>query len=153
MGNLIGIVGPSGHGKTTSLVPNEQLGIKGLNPKETVIINVSGKPLPFKNSRKIYNPDIPIMEGGNYIVTENAETIEKAINFINSRRPDIKHIVIDDAGYTMGLQVISKAKIKGFDKWTDLAVDHMRIINAARHPSIRKDLTIILIYHQEKGPD
>jgi len=40
MSELIGILGDSGKGKTTSL--------RNLDPEETVIINVSGKPLPFR---------------------------------------------------------------------------------------------------------
>ena len=44
MGYLIGIAGHSGSGKTTS--------IKNLNPKETFIVSITGKPLPFKGFRK-----------------------------------------------------------------------------------------------------
>jgi len=42
---LIGIVGATGTGKSTS--------IKHLNPKETYIINVAKKELPFKGSEKL----------------------------------------------------------------------------------------------------
>jgi hypothetical protein len=52
----------------------------------------------------------------------------------------------------MGLEVLAKAKNKGFDKWTDLAVNHMRIINAARSIK-RQDLNIIFTYHAEKAPN
>ena len=44
----IAIVGKSGTGKSTSLGQFPELGLKGLPPKETVIINVGGKDLPFK---------------------------------------------------------------------------------------------------------
>lgn len=40
MANLIAIVGGSGSGKSTSA--------RTLNPKETFVINVAAKPLPFK---------------------------------------------------------------------------------------------------------
>ena len=43
---LIGIVGATGTGKSTS--------IKHLNPKETYIINVAKKELPFKGSEKLF---------------------------------------------------------------------------------------------------
>lgn len=48
MSELIGVCGSSGTGKTTSIHGCEELGIIGVDPKETVIINVSGKPLSFK---------------------------------------------------------------------------------------------------------
>ena len=40
MGNVIGIMGESGGGKSFSL--------NGFEPNEVAIYNVSGKPLPFK---------------------------------------------------------------------------------------------------------
>ena len=39
----IAVVGKSGTGKSTSYGQFPELGIKGLNPKETVVINVRGK--------------------------------------------------------------------------------------------------------------
>ena len=49
MAEFVAIAGISGSGKSTS--------IKYLDPKETYLINVSGKNLPFKGSSKIYNVD------------------------------------------------------------------------------------------------
>ena len=46
MADIIGIVGQSGSGKSTS--------IRTLNPEETFIINTIGKPLPFPGSKKKY---------------------------------------------------------------------------------------------------
>ena len=46
---LIGVVGETGTGKSTA--------IKHLDPKETYIINVAKKELPFKGSGKLYNTE------------------------------------------------------------------------------------------------
>ena len=62
---LVGIVGSSGDGKSTSIFPNAEIGIEGLDPKETVIINVMGKPLPVRGAYKLYDPEKKITEGGN----------------------------------------------------------------------------------------
>ena len=43
----IAIVGQSGEGKSTSYGQIPELGIKGLNPKETLIINVARKGSSF----------------------------------------------------------------------------------------------------------
>ena len=90
----IAIVGASGTGKSTSYGQIPEIGIEGLNPKETVVINVSGKDLPFRGWKKSYNGEIPT--GGNYFQSAEAERIAKAIQFISEKRDDIKNIVIDD---------------------------------------------------------
>jgi ABC-type dipeptide/oligopeptide/nickel transport system ATPase component len=59
MSKLIGIVGDTGTGKSTS--------VKSLDPKTNFYINVASKELPFKGSSKIYNTD-----SKNYIEIENA---------------------------------------------------------------------------------
>ena len=43
------VFGQSGSGKSTSL--------RNFTPDEVCIINVSGKPLPFKNQHKTFNCD------------------------------------------------------------------------------------------------
>ncbi len=49
MANAVILLGKSGTGKSSS--------IKGLNPKETVVLNVLGKKLPFKGSNSLYNKE------------------------------------------------------------------------------------------------
>jgi ABC-type phosphate/phosphonate transport system ATPase subunit len=72
----VAIVGKSGTGKSTSYGQFPQLNIKGLNPKETVIINVSGKDLPFRGWKKLYTGKLS--EKGNYLQTSNiGETLDK----------------------------------------------------------------------------
>jgi hypothetical protein len=61
--SLIAVAGPSGVGKSTSMGQIPELNIKGLNPKETFIINVAGKPLPFKGWRKKYTTVAPGKDG------------------------------------------------------------------------------------------
>lgn len=90
----IAIVGKSGTGKSTSYGNFPDLNIEGLNPKETVVINVSGKDLPFRGWMKKYTGKIS--EGGNYFESSDAVKIANAIDHISNKRPDIKNIVIDD---------------------------------------------------------
>ena len=90
----IAIVGKSGTGKSTSYGQFPELNIKGLNPKETVVVNVSGKDLPFKGWKKLYAGKVT--ENGNYYEGSDGTNISKVIGFISENRPDIKNIVIDD---------------------------------------------------------
>lgn len=151
MANLIALVAASGSGKSTSLFPNPEIGIKGLNPKETVIINVAHKPLPVKGALKMYPPDKKLSEGGNYLEISDASKIKDAIIFINQNRPDVKNVVIDDFTYIFSFDVMERSKETGFNKWTDLAKSVFDILNAAR--TMRRDLNIICINHSEKGDD
>ena len=103
MSELIGIAGNSGSGKTTS--------VKDLNPKETFIISVLGKPLPFRNFKKDY-PKVAIVEGkctGNFYTTNKVDNLIKMFNIISSTRPEIKQIVVDDASYLMACETMDRA--------------------------------------------
>lgn len=86
---LVGIVGPSGSGKSTSVGNIPELGIKGLNPEETFVINVMGKPLPFRGWKSKYQ------EGKNYFSTIDPKMVLAAFAKIKDN-PAIKNIVLDD---------------------------------------------------------
>lgn len=95
MSNLIAVVAASGSGKSTSLFPAPEINIKGLDPKETLFINVAGKPLPVRGALKLYSPDIHPKDGGNYIESSDIEQIKKALQFANTSSK-FKNVVIDD---------------------------------------------------------
>lgn len=89
MSEVVAIVGPSGTGKSTS--------IETLDPTTTIIIAADSKGLPWRGWKKQYTP----LSGknfnvGNYVQTDNADTICKVLVRINNERPEIKTIVIDD---------------------------------------------------------
>ncbi|NBV29777.1 ATP-binding protein, partial [bacterium] len=86
---LVGIVGATGTGKSTS--------IKHLNPKETYIINVAKKELPFKGAEKLYNT-----ESKNYKEVDDAMEIARLLKKISDTAPHIKNVVIEDSNYIMG---------------------------------------------------
>ena len=138
MSTLVGIVGQSGTGKSTS--------IETLNPKETVIINVSNKPLPFKGWTSNYTQG-KLSEGANYISTDVAATIVQALKYISDNRPEIKYVIIDDLQYLMSFEFMAKAKEKGFEKFTDIGKNTFDVLNVSRQ--LRDDLIIFAIYHEE----
>ena len=109
--SAIAIVGPSGTGKSTSYGNNPDLGIKGLNPKTTVVINVSAKDLPFRGWTKLYTGHPK--DGGNYLETSDADIIAKSIKGISESRKDITDIVIDDGQFIMAFEFMRRAKENG----------------------------------------
>ena len=145
----IAIVGESGTGKSTSYGHLPEIGIKGLDPKETVVINVSGKDLPFRAWRKLYYGKVS--EGGNYVETSDAKIISEVITYISENRQDIKNIVIDDAQYIMALEFMSRAKDNGYGKFADIGVNMSKVIVAAKN--CRENLKVYFLWHPEKTND
>lgn len=138
------IIGDSGSGKSTSLGGIKELGIEGLNPSNTAIINVMDKPLPFKGSKSQYGKKIS--EGGNYASIHDAGVIIKVLNVLKGRE-DIKNIVIDDWQYILAQEFMDKAKKKGFEKFTEIASSGYNTINAGK--TLRPDQNFICLAHSE----
>jgi ABC-type uncharacterized transport system substrate-binding protein len=135
---LIGIVGPTGTGKSTS--------IKHLDPKETYIINVAKKELPFKGAEKLYN-----LENKNYKEVDDAVEITKLLRVISEKAPHIKNIIIEDSNYIMGFNIVSKADQVGFTKFSLMAKDMVELFREAR--KLRDDLKIFYFTHPETIED
>ncbi len=137
------IIAESGSGKSTS--------IESLDPKETFIINVANKPLPFKGWKKkytIWSKDNPT---GNMYDKATPENIEACIKYINEKRPEIKNIVVDDFQYMSSFEFFDKANEKGYEKFTQIGAHLARI---ARMPKdMREDLLIFFLTHAEEATD
>jgi hypothetical protein len=131
---LIGIVGATGTGKSTS--------IKHLDPKETYIINVAKKELPFKGADKLYNT-----ESKNYKEIDDANEITRLLKTISEKAPHIKNIVIEDSNYIMGFSIVSKATEVGFTKFSIMARDMVELFREAR--KLRDDLKVFYFTHPE----
>jgi hypothetical protein len=135
---LIGIVGATGTGKSTS--------IKHLDPKTTYIINVAKKELPFKGAEKLYNA-----ENKNYKEVDDANEITRLLKLISEKAPHIKTIVIEDSNYIMGFNMIAKATETGYTKFTLMAKDMVELFREAR--KLRDDLTTFYFTHPETIED
>lgn len=88
MAELVAIVGRSGSGKTRSIM--------GLEPKETLLISVSGKKIPMKGFKDKYENLSKDGKTGNYYKTKDSSEIIQILNLVNKSRLDIKNVVIDD---------------------------------------------------------
>ena len=135
---LIGIVGATGTGKSTS--------IKHLDPKETYIINVAKKELPFKGSEKLYNT-----ENKNYKEVDDANEISRLLRAISDKAPHIKNIIIEDSNYIMGFNIVSKATEVGYTKFSLMAKDMVELFREARR--LRDDIKVFYLTHPETIED
>jgi hypothetical protein len=137
------IIAESGAGKSTS--------IETLDPKETFIINVANKPLPFKGWRKKYTIWSKENPSGNMYDKSSPENIEACIKYVSEKRPEIKNIIIDDFQYMSSFEFFDKANEKGYEKFTQIGAHLARI---ARMPKdMREDLLIFFLTHAEEATD
>lgn len=144
MAKVIGIIGESGSGKTTSM--------EGLDPKTTIYIDADKKGLSWKGWRKQYNA-----EAKNYIKSDIPQVVMTALWKINGgKHPEdpnkecepmkgIKTVVIDTMNGIMVSTEMRNIKVQGFGKWSDLAAFIWGIMDYAL--AMRDDLTVILVFH------
>ena len=115
------LIGQSGSGKSTSL--------RNFTKDEIAVVNVLGKPLPFKTDIKA-----PKLDDYSKILTAIAGTKKKTI-------------VIDDAGYLLTNEFMNKSSIKGYDKYNEIANNFFNLINAIKN--IEGGKTVYLIMHED----
>lgn len=125
------LLGKSGTGKSTS--------IKTLDPKDTIVINVLGKRLPFKGSSSLYNK-----ENKNLF---RLDDYNQVIKLLEQAPSTIKNIVIDDSIYIMRKEYFARAKEVGYGKYTELAQHFQQIVSTCE--KMRDDLNVFLILHSE----
>lgn len=106
MAQMILVLGNSGTGKSTSM--------RNLPSDNVCLINVSNKPLPFRNKfdENIYSTDY-----------------KKIIDVMKSTKKQI--IVIDDFQYILSTEFFNTIDEKGFDKYNRLAYHYFKIIDTA----------------------
>lgn len=135
---LIAIVGPTGSGKSTS--------IKNLDSKETYIINIARKELPFKGADKLYNEELK-----NYAEMDDALLVVKRLQQISEKAPHIKNVILEDSNYIMGFNMVKKATETGYTKFSIMAKDMVTLLTEAR--KLRSDLKIFYFSHPEEIMD
>ena len=136
--SVIGIMGESGSGKTTSM--------RNLDPKTTLYIDCDKKGLSWQGWKKQYNK-----ANKNYMVTDDKDTILSVLHTWNDKHPEIKTIVIDTMNGVMVADEFKRRKEKTYDKWADLAWAVYEIIDYAL--TVRDDLNIILVFHSQTVRD
>jgi len=120
MGIPVLIMGESGTGKSTSL----------RNLTGAGIINVYGKPLPFKSNLK----------------TASMDDCQKIIDTMKKAKTDV--IVIDDFQGLLVTQFMGRAKENGYQKFTDMALGYYSVIRAVQ--SLPPEKRVYFLSHIER---
>ena len=143
MAQVIGLMGESGSGKTTSC--------RNLPADETFYIDCDKKGLNWKGWKNQYS-----VEKKNYWKSDSFSVVSGLLNKINDedKFKHIKYIVIDTLNGLMVAEEMRILAMQSGDKrsaWSDLAQNGWAIVNKCLE--MREDLTIIIICHSETISD
>lgn len=127
MGVCVFVVGKSGSGKSTSL--------RNFKADEVGILNVMGKPLPFRN--------------GAGLVTMDVEGYSDTMAAIKSGKR--KCWVVDDAGYLMQNENFARARESGYGKFTEMAQHFQGLVNAAARETPADCITYFMMHPEDDG--
>ena len=125
MAVIVAVMGESGTGKSTSL--------RNFKQGEASVVNVSKKPLPFRNTLSV-------------LKTDNYREIQTMLT-----RAQAKSIVIDDAQYMMAFEYMHRAKEKGYEKFTDIGANFFNLTQTAI--ALPDDKIIYFLFHIERTKD
>lgn len=132
MAYVIGVMGESGSGKTTSL--------RNLDPSTTYIIDADGKGLAWRGWPKSFNA-----ENKNYVKLDKQSDVLAYMQSIDANAPHIKVLVIDTINGVMVAEEAANSDMRGYDKWSDLAWGIWAIVTTAN--TMRDDLYVVLCAH------
>lgn len=143
MAKVIGIMGESGSGKTTSC--------RTLPAKETFYCDCDKKGLNWKGWKTQYNTKIK-----NYLSSDSFSNVSKILERINTEEQfkHIKYVVIDTLNGLMVAEEMRILAMQSGDKrsaWSDLAQNGWAIVNKCLE--MRDDLTVIILCHSETISD
>jgi len=122
MGMCVLVIGQSGSGKSTSL--------RNFSPDEVGVLNVAGKPLPFRNNLQAAN-------------NVKYSDIEKALS--RAAKPSY---VIDDASYLLTFDSFNSATETGYAKYTRYAVNFYNLLRVAATKT-PDDCIVYFLMHED----
>lgn len=125
MGIAVLVMGPSGSGKSTSL--------RNFAPDEIGVLNVAGKPLPFRS-------EIKVADNATY------QTIQKVL-----RANNLRAYAIDDSQYLMGFEEMDSTKT-GFEKFNSIGFNFIGLVRSVATMTDR-DTIVYFLHHTEVGDD
>ena len=134
------VIGRSGSGKTYS--------IKNFKADEVGVISVEKGRLPFKTDIKTVK--IP----KDFTVNTNAQLNAAKYAWIEMiiSKSKAKSIIIDDSQYLLVNELFDRSKEKGYDKFTDIAVNFRNLVHFVNDMP-DDDKIVYFLYHSEADTD
>lgn len=136
------VEGRSGSGKTFAL--------KNFKPDELGVISVEKGRLPFRSELKVIRiPKWGGEEAQNFAQV-NAAKYSWIMNTI--RKANAKSIAIDDSQYLLANELFDRAYEKGYDKYTQMAVNFRNLIHFVNDLE-DDDKIVYFLHHSETDSD
>ena len=132
MGIPVLILGESGSGKSASL--------RNFEPAQVGILNVAGKPLPF---RKKLNAISTVTGQDGKTRRINYDDILKVL-----ARGKVKSYVIDDSQYLMAFEELDRVKETGYNKFTEMALNFSGLVRYIID-FLPADVIVYFLHHVE----
>ena len=149
------ILAPSGFGKTTSWAGRKKLGIKGLDPKETYVIQCIGRGVPNPEYKLCPSTDIKDMAKGNRINVETLtglERFQKVAELLDVlKKSPFVNIIIEDFNYLMQDYYMNNAMKGGWNTPKEIGYGIGLIFDAFK--GFPENKNIYVIAHYEKLND
>lgn len=123
MGIPILILGESGTGKSASM--------RNFKADEVALANVAGKPLPFR---------------GGFAETINTDSYRKIKQFAKETLANV--VIIDDAQYLMANEFMRRSSERGYDKFTEIAVNFWDLVQSVRE--LPDEKTVVFMAHIDR---
>lgn len=120
MGLPVMIMGQSGTGKSTSL--------RNFGADEITLINVNGKPLPFRT------------RFSHTFRTDDYKEIDRILSGLKT-----KVVVIDDSQYLMANEYMRRSNENGYQKFMDIGKNFWDLIHSVE--SLPEDVTVYFLHH------
>ena len=127
MGAVVLVLGKSGSGKSTSL--------RNFKPEEIGILNILGKPLPFKGGAQFEQIRRPNYAMVNSVLDRNTK----------------RAYAIDDSTYLMQNENFARAQESGYGKFTEMAQHFQQVIDHALGTD--ENTIVYLLHHTDENAD
>ena len=135
MAEKILILSESGKGKSTS--------IRNLDPDKTMVIQAYKKRLPFKHDEwKTWNKET---QKGSLFTATNFATVEAVLLKMDKAGKEV--VIIDDFVYLISGKVLDDTAIKGFDKWNELGLAFMHLMETI--DNLRDNMRVYILTHTD----
>ena len=149
------ILALSGFGKTTAWAGRKKLGIKGLNPKETYIIQCVGRGVSNLEYKLCSSNEIKDMTTGNRVEVESVvglDRFKRVADMLNVLKSSpYRNIVIDDFNYLMQDYYMNNAMKGGWNVPKEIGYGIGLIFDAFK--GFPENKNIYVIAHYEKTND
>lgn len=126
MGIPVMILGESGSGKSASL--------RNFGIDDACIFNVANKPLPFRGK-------LNVIPKAGYAAIHG--------EWKNQEKTEQKRYVIDDSQYLLTFEMFLKAKEKGYEKYTDMALHFYGLIRMVTD-QLPEDCIVYFLHHLQR---